>query len=48
MIGGVAGGVVGNEVAGRGDKTIGSILGAAAGAVLGHEIGKGDKNRRYC
>ena len=46
VLGGIAGGVLGNEVAGRGDKTVGTIIGAAAGAVLGHEVGKPDERRR--
>ncbi|PLK26564.1 glycine zipper 2TM domain-containing protein [Novosphingobium sp. TH158] len=39
LIGGVVGGVLGNEIAGRrGDRTLGAILGAGAGALLGREI----------
>lgn len=41
LIGGVAGGLLGNEVAGRGDKTLGAILGAAGGAILGRSIDRG-------
>ncbi|MDT0575332.1 glycine zipper 2TM domain-containing protein [Croceicoccus sp. F390] len=38
LIGGAVGGVIGNEVAGRGDRTLGALLGAAGGALLGREI----------
>lgn len=41
LIGGVAGGVIGHEIAGRrGDRTLGAILGAGVGALLGREIDK--------
>ena len=35
IIGGVAGGVIGHEVAGRNDRTLGTVLGAGIGAVGG-------------
>ncbi len=38
LIGGAVGGLIGNEVAGRGDRTLGVILGVAGGALLGREI----------
>jgi len=41
LIGAAVGGLVGNEVAGYGDKTIGTLLGAVGGAFLGREIDKG-------
>ncbi len=44
LIGGAVGGLIGNEVAGRGDKLLGTILGAAGGALLGREI---DKSRGF-
>ncbi len=48
IIGAVAGGLLGNEVARRGNKTEGSIIGAAVGALAGRAIDKGDSNcRRY-
>jgi uncharacterized protein YcfJ len=48
IIGAVAGGLLGNEVARRGDKTEGSIIGAAVGALAGRAIDKSDSNcRRY-
>ncbi|HWJ71172.1 MAG TPA: glycine zipper 2TM domain-containing protein [Sphingobium sp.] len=43
IIGAIAGGLVGHEVAGRrGDKTAGTIIGGAVGAVAGRAIDKGD------
>ncbi len=42
LIGGAVGGLIGNEVAGRGDKTLGTILGAAGGAILGRAIDRGN------
>ena len=41
-IGAVAGGLLGNQVAGYGDKTGGSILGAVVGGVLGNVIDRRD------
>ena len=38
LIGAGVGGLIGHEVAGRGDRTLGVILGAAGGALLGREI----------
>lgn len=45
VIGAVAGGLLGNQVAGRGDRTTGTVIGAAIGAVAGHAIDKGDGRR---
>ncbi len=45
VIGAVAGGLVGNEVAGRGDKTIGTMLGAVVGGLAGQAIDKSDGRR---
>lgn len=42
VIGAAAGGLLGHEVAGRGDKTLGAIIGAVGGGVLGREIDRGD------
>ncbi|NCT11144.1 MAG: glycine zipper 2TM domain-containing protein, partial [Rhodobacterales bacterium] len=39
------GALIGNEVAGRGDRTLGAILGAAGGALLGREI---DRSSTRC
>jgi uncharacterized protein YcfJ len=48
IIGAVAGGLLGNEVARRGNKTEGSIIGAAVGALAGRAIDKSGSNcRRY-
>ncbi|WP_295491962.1 glycine zipper 2TM domain-containing protein [Sphingorhabdus sp. EL138] len=48
IIGGLAGGLLGNEVARRGNKTEASIIGAAVGALAGRAIDKSDNNcRRY-
>lgn len=46
IIGAVAGGLLGNEVARRGNKTEGSIIGAAVGALAGRAIDKSDSNCR--
>ncbi|WP_239804698.1 glycine zipper 2TM domain-containing protein [Croceicoccus hydrothermalis] len=45
LIGGAVGGLIGNEIAGRGDRTLGAILGAAGGALLGREI---DRSNSRC
>lgn len=41
VIGAAAGGLLGHEVAGRGDKTLGAVLGAVGGGLLGREIDRG-------
>ncbi len=46
VIGAVAGGLLGNEVARRGNKTEGAIIGAAVGALAGRAIDKADSNCR--
>jgi uncharacterized protein YcfJ len=48
IVGGVAGGLLGHEIAGRGDRTLGAILGAAGGALLGREIDRRSGNRYSC
>lgn len=45
IIGAIAGGLLGHEVAGRGDRTTGAVLGGALGAVTGHVIDKNNGNR---
>lgn len=40
VIGGIAGAVVGSQVAGRGARTEGAVIGGVGGAVVGHQIGK--------
>lgn len=47
VIGAVAGGLLGNTVAGNGARTEGTILGAGVGAVAGHEIAK-KKAKKKC
>lgn len=47
VVGAVAGGILGNVVAGRGSRTTGTIVGAAAGGVAGHEIAR-NKYNRHC
>ena len=42
IIGAIAGGLLGNQVAGRGDRTLGAILGAGAGALAGRAIDRSD------
>ena len=38
IIGAIAGGLLGNSIAGRGDRTIGTAVGAGAGALAGRAI----------
>ena len=42
VIGAAVGGIAGHELAGRGDKAIGTLIGAAGGAILGRAIDRGD------
>lgn len=42
IIGAAVGGLIGNEIAGNGDKTVGIIIGAAGGGLLGRAIDRGD------
>ncbi len=42
IIGGIAGGVLGNVIAPGGSKTVGTVLGAVAGGLLGKEIDDDD------
>ena len=46
LIGGAVGGLIGNEIAGYGEKTLGTILGAVGGALLGREIDRSDARCR--
>jgi hypothetical protein len=41
-IGAIAGGLLGNQIAGRGDRTLGTVLGAAGGGLLGRSIDRHD------
>jgi uncharacterized protein YcfJ len=48
VIGAVAGGLLGNAVAGRGSRTGGTLIGAGLGGVVGHEVAKnGCKPKAY-
>lgn len=47
VIGAIAGGLLGNAVAGRGDKGLGTILGAVGGGLAGRAIDRAD-NPRGC
>jgi uncharacterized protein YcfJ len=42
VIGMVLGGLLGNEIAGYNEKTLGTLIGAAGGALLGREIDRGN------
>jgi outer membrane lipoprotein SlyB len=42
IVGGLAGGVLGNIIAPGGSKTLGTILGAGAGALAGRAIDRND------
>jgi uncharacterized protein YcfJ len=44
VVGALGGGLLGNVVAGHGNKTEGTVLGAGVGAVVGHQVAK--KNAR--
>ena len=44
-VGAVAGGVLGNVIAGQGNRTTGTLVGAAAGGVAGHEIARTKYNQ---
>lgn len=46
LIGGAVGGLIGNEVAGSGDRTLGTILGVAGGALLGRAVDRSDSRCR--
>jgi hypothetical protein len=45
IVGGIAGGVLGNLIAPEDSKTLGTLLGAGAGALVGHAI---DRNNVVC
>ncbi|WP_336963413.1 RcnB family protein [Sphingobium aquiterrae] len=45
VIGGVVGGVAGNRIAGRGNRTEGTIIGAGVGAIAGAAIDKAEDRR---
>lgn len=45
-IGAVAGGLAGHEIAGRGDRTLGTIIGAGVGAIAGRAIDRSNDGCR--
>ena len=47
IIGAIAGGLLGSQVAGRGDRAIGAIIGGAAGALAGREIDRSSGNNNH-
>jgi len=46
VVGAVAGGLLGNAVAGRGDRTEGTLLGAAVGGFAGNQLTKCKRSTR--
>lgn len=46
VVGAVAGGTLGNILAGQGDKTLGSLIGGTLGAIVGKEIARGNARCR--
>jgi uncharacterized protein YcfJ len=48
VIGAVAGGLLGNQVAGNGARTEGTLVGAGVGAVAGHQIAKNQAKKKRC
>lgn len=40
IVGAIAGGLLGNAIAGRGDRTLGAVLGAGGGALAGRAVEK--------
>ena len=48
VIGALGGGLVGNTVAGRGNRTEGTLIGAGVGAVVGHEVAKSNARKKRC
>jgi uncharacterized protein YcfJ len=42
IVGGISGGVLGHIIAPGGSKTLGTIVGAGAGALIGRAIDDGD------
>jgi uncharacterized protein YcfJ len=47
IVGALAGGLAGNQIAGRGDRTLGTILGGVVGAVAGRAVDRSDRPG-YC
>lgn len=40
VVGAGAGGLLGNVIAGQGDKTVGTVIGAVGGAIIGNQVTK--------
>ncbi len=38
--------MIGNQVAGRGDRLLGTVIGGAVGAIVGREIDREESGRR--
>ena len=47
IVGAIAGGLLGSAVAGRGDKTLGVVIGGLGGALAGRAIDRSDRPN-YC
>ena len=47
LIGGIAGGLIGNRIAGHGDRLLGTAAGAAVGALAGAAIDRAEDGHRY-
>jgi hypothetical protein len=47
IVGAIAGGLLGNTVAGRGNRAVGTIIGGAVGALTGRAIDRSDRPG-YC
>lgn len=46
VVGGVAGGVIGHELAGKGNRTEGTIIGGVVGAIVGNQVGQNNSGYR--
>jgi uncharacterized protein YcfJ len=45
VIGAIAGGILGNIIAGDGNRTTGTLVGAGVGGIAGNQIGKSGQRR---
>lgn len=48
VIGALGGGLAGNVIAGRGDRTEGTLIGAGVGALAGSQIAKSEAKKKRC
>lgn len=46
VVGAALGGLLGNQIAGRGDRTLGTVIGAVGGGLLGREVDRGNVHCR--